>query len=407
MSKLPSLNMSRRDTVSIALPTSIIANAQTKELKTYLCGQLARAAAIHAVDEIVIYEDVPSASSEDTSSNFSKNPLQFMQRLLEYAETPQYLKRSLFPNHADLQFVGLLPPVDAPHHVRRGEASRFREGMVLSSSSDGETKVNCGVGSDVLVSGKIPEGARVTCEIEDYKAKQIRGKAVASSKVGVREVAKSEPMVSTDLTFCRSSQPRETNGDYWGYVVRGVKGGLKGVLEGGQWEYDLKIGTSERGKKVDSALFGNARTGNPADGGRFSKPYKHLLIVFGGVNGIEQCVEDDEDFPHLSGDDCGRILFDEFVNTVPLQGSRTVRTEEAVLLTLAKVRSACINNTKDAGAECQGGRAKEAIKKYGLREEKKEYKEAEMNEGETKEDEDLVLSDEDLSEESEDDEHVS
>ena len=59
MSKLPSLNMPRHDTVSIALPTSIIANAQTKELKTYLCGQLARAAAIHAVDEIVIYEDVP------------------------------------------------------------------------------------------------------------------------------------------------------------------------------------------------------------------------------------------------------------------------------------------------------------------------------------------------------------
>ena len=41
--------------------------------------------------------------NEDTSSNDKRNPLQFMQRVLEYAETPQYLKQSLHPNHADLQ----------------------------------------------------------------------------------------------------------------------------------------------------------------------------------------------------------------------------------------------------------------------------------------------------------------
>ena len=297
-----------------------------------------------------------------------------MQRLLEYAETPQYLKRSLFPNHADLQFVGLLPPVDAPHHVRRGEASRYREGVALAGPGgpvEGTTRVNCGVGADVVVPGKIPAGARVTCEIEDYKAKQVRGKAVASSA------------------------PRETDGVYWGYMVRGVKGGLKDVLDGGQWQYDLKIGTSERGEKVDAVLFGNARTGDPADGGRFSKPYKHLLIVFGGVNGIEQCVDDDENFPHVSGDECGAALFDAFVNTVPLQGSRTVRTEEAVLLTLAKLRSACINNTKDgAGAGERGGAegANEGEAK------KEQGKHDTGEDGGT-----LVLSDEELSEESDDD----
>ena len=217
----------------------------------------------------------------------------------------------------------------------------------------------------------------MTCEIEDYKAKQVRGKAVASSA------------------------PRETDGDYWGYMVRGVKGGLKGVLDGGQWQYDHKVGTSERGEKVDSVLFGNARTGDPADGGRFSKPYKHLLIVFGGVNGIEQCVDDDEDFPHVSGDECGSALFDAFINTVPLQGSRTVRTEEAVLLTLAKLRSACINNTKDeagaggtVGTRGTGGTGRgdggEAMKEQD--------KDDPGGDGGA-----LVLSDGELSEESEDD----
>jgi hypothetical protein len=57
-SQLPSISCPRYDTLSIAVPTSIVANAQSKELKTMLCGQIARAATIYCVDEIVIYEDV-------------------------------------------------------------------------------------------------------------------------------------------------------------------------------------------------------------------------------------------------------------------------------------------------------------------------------------------------------------
>ena len=56
--QLPSISCPRYDTLSIAVPTSIVANAQSKELKTMLCGQIARAATIYCVDEIVIYEDV-------------------------------------------------------------------------------------------------------------------------------------------------------------------------------------------------------------------------------------------------------------------------------------------------------------------------------------------------------------
>ncbi|GMH55082.1 hypothetical protein TL16_g01815 [Triparma laevis f. inornata] len=265
MSKLPSISCPRHDTLSIAVPTSIVANAQSKELKTMLCGQIARAATIYNVDEIVLYEDVEGGKNEDTSSNDKRNPLQFMQRVLEYAETPQYLKQSLHPNHADLQvspdyesdtllaiilyipnqlppspprsdvrpplqFAGLIPPIDAPHHVRRGEQSKYREGVTLDTKDKPEaegggraTYVNCGVGKDVEIDRKIPKGVRVTVEIENYKAKDIKGKAV------------------------KSSSGREENGDYWGYSVRGVKGGLKGVLEGGPWgEYDWKVGTSER-----------------------------------------------------------------------------------------------------------------------------------------------------------------
>ncbi|GMH71843.1 hypothetical protein TrLO_g12880 [Triparma laevis f. longispina] len=370
MSKLPSISCPRHDTLSIAVPTSIVANAQSKELKTMLCGQIARAATIYNVDEIVLYEDVEGGKNEDTSSNDKRNPLQFMQRVLEYAETPQYLKQSLHPNHADLQFAGLIPPIDAPHHVRRGEQSKYREGVTLDTKDKPEaegggraTYVNCGVGKDVEIDRKIPKGVRVTVEIENYKAKDIKGKAV------------------------KSSSGREENGDYWGYSVRGVKGGLKGVLEGGPWgEYDWKVGTSERGTTINEALHGHSRAGKPSDGGRFSKLYKHMLLVFGGVHGIEQCVDDDEDFPHVSGVDCGELLFDTFINTVPLQGSRTVRSEEAILLTLAQLRSANINNTRDRYLESQRKKEEEEREEKRKKIDGMEFSDKELSEEESDDD---------------------
>jgi len=55
----------------------------------------------------------------------------YLARILQYAETPPYLRRSLLPQHADLQFAGLLPTLDAPHHVRQLDRCSFREGVTL------------------------------------------------------------------------------------------------------------------------------------------------------------------------------------------------------------------------------------------------------------------------------------
>lgn len=47
------------------------------------------------------------------------------------SETPQYLRKILFPMHPDLKFAGLQNPLDAPHHLRKGEKILYREGVVL------------------------------------------------------------------------------------------------------------------------------------------------------------------------------------------------------------------------------------------------------------------------------------
>lgn len=82
--------------------------------------------------------------------------------------------------------------------------------------------------------------------------------------------------------------------------------------------YDVTIGTSDKGASVHSV---ESKSLN----------YKHLLIVFGGIFGLENAVENDDD---LNVEDPS-LLFDHYFNVVPTQGSRTIRTEEAVLITLA------------------------------------------------------------------------
>ncbi|CAJ0904154.1 700_t:CDS:2, partial [Entrophospora sp. SA101] len=133
-SKKSSNNPSKKSfTISIALPGSIIDNAQTPELKSYLAGQLARTFAIYCVDEVVIFNEGLNLTNSDP--NESSNI--FLARILQYLETPQYLRKDLFPVHKDLKYAGLLNPLDCPHHVRQEEKSQYREGVVIDTKPKG------------------------------------------------------------------------------------------------------------------------------------------------------------------------------------------------------------------------------------------------------------------------------
>lgn len=106
-----------KHTVSIAIPGSILDNAQSQVLKTYLGGQIGRAAAIYNISEIIVFDD---------TNGQSKVACQQLVRILQYLECPQYLRKSLFPLHEELQNIGVAPPLDIPHHLREHETSRFR-----------------------------------------------------------------------------------------------------------------------------------------------------------------------------------------------------------------------------------------------------------------------------------------
>lgn len=172
---------------------------------------------------------------------------------------------------------------------------------VVSGKPPKQTKgsyVNIGLLNECLVDKILTPGLRVTVKLEpnqDLRGRKIRGSIVSPSL------------------------PRAETGVYWGYSVRLAKS-LSEIFTKSPYAdgYDLTIGTSDKGENVHKVE-------------RESMKFDHALIVFGGLQGLEAALESDD---KLTVDDPS-LLFDQYINTVPSQGSRTIRTEEAILISLA------------------------------------------------------------------------
>ena len=74
----------------------------------------------------------------------------------------------------------------------------------------------------------------------------------------------------------------------------------------------------------------------------FSYLPRHLLVVFGGLKGLEASLESDE---KLTENDPS-FVFDHYINTCPGQGSGTIRTEEAILVTMSALRPVITKATR-------------------------------------------------------------
>lgn len=303
-------------TISIAIPGSILENAQSAELRTYLAGQIARAACVFCVDEVIVFDDIGDKLDTKKSKLEDANGVKVarrscvqLARILQYLECPQYLRKHFFPLHKDLEFAGLLNPLDAPHHLRMSNDFQFREGITMNKKvKPGKgSQVNVGLLQDISTDKLLNPGIRVTVRMLPTQegSKKMKGKIVS-------------------LTT-----PRAETGVYWGYTVR-IANNLSQVFTQSPYKdgYDVTIGTSDRGTPIDELSE--------------ELKYNHALIVFGGLHGIEAALESDE----LIQEDEASLLFNHYVNVLPNQGSRTIRTEEAVLIALSSLRYKLQANNK-------------------------------------------------------------
>jgi predicted SPOUT superfamily RNA methylase MTH1 len=274
-----------RKKLSIAIPASTISDTPHPREKTAKIGLIGRAAAIFRVDEIIVYPD-----------NLKGDPrrdLDYIALLLNYLETPQYLRKALFKLDPDLEFAGILPPLRTPHHPLSGktkhlQVGEYREGVVLSETKEGLV-VDIGVQqSAVLRQKQFAIGERLTLQVINV-GKQIEVQAAT----------------------------REDVPQYWGYTVRVEKRSFGRFLVDG--DFDLKIATAKIGDNfIDIANKINAKW----------RSSQRILVAFGAPSrGLHEIAEDE----NLKLEN----ITDFVVNMVPNQGTVTVRTEEALLASLA------------------------------------------------------------------------
>jgi predicted SPOUT superfamily RNA methylase MTH1 len=271
--------------LAIAIPASTISDTPHQREKTAKIGMVGRAAAIFRVDEIIVYSDTPKADQQ--------SDLDFIALLLNYLETPQYLRKRLFKIEPRLQFAGILPPLRTPHHPVTGKTrdlkvGEYREGLVLSETKEG-LLVDIGVEQPALLREKeYAVGDRLTLQVVNV-----------GGRVQVQAVN-------------RYDVPA-----YWGYKVRVEKCSFGQFVT--ESRFDLVIATAKLGSKfikvaeaIDKKWSGSQR----------------ILVAFGAPSrGLHEIAK--AEGAQLDA------LVDFVVNTIPEQGTATIRTEEALFASLA------------------------------------------------------------------------
>uniref|UniRef100_A0A914HDF8 Uncharacterized protein n=1 Tax=Globodera rostochiensis TaxID=31243 RepID=A0A914HDF8_GLORO len=303
-----------RYSLTVALPGTILDNVQTVELKTYLSGELARTLAIFCVEEVVVFDETAAMSQKDVDAYRdwtggseqldarSSESVFFMARILEFQECPQYLRKALFRIQRPLKFSALLNPLNALHHLRSNELhSPFREGVVLDRKSNKGLLCDVGLEKELLLKtdDQIEPFSRVTVRIDQQQQKS--SKKLRGSLANARTV-------------------REETGTYWGYSVRLARS-LSQVLVDGS--YDAIVGTSERGMPIGELSIPRESDSNCK-----------ILVVFGGLSGLEAAMDAD---PSIQETEPVKY-FQHYVNCLPGQGSRVIRTEEAIPIALTALK---------------------------------------------------------------------
>ncbi|MFM5882607.1 hypothetical protein SAMN05216439_0246 [Methanobrevibacter gottschalkii] len=266
-----------KDELSIFIPNSFLSESKDLKIRTYKVGILGRALAIFQADNVIIYND-DNVKNEDGEMDG-----EFIAEILNYMNTPQYLRKKAFPIRSELKHVGILPPLRTPHHPinSQPDVGDYRQGFTVKRNKKG-TYVD--IGMDKLA----------------FCKEQLSVKRIFDFKI--TKIAKKEVIVTPD-------KPDDV---YWGYNVISSTKSLKNSLK--LIKPNLVVETTRYGDYINS-IFDELKS-------KLNES-KSIAILFGGPYSSIQ-----EDVSNPNWD-----LFK--LNTIPGQGTETVRSEEAVVATLS------------------------------------------------------------------------
>ena len=263
-----------------AIPDSTLADGQTKRDKSIKITQLARAFSIFRISRVYIYRDRKSNYSADRK---------LLKLILEYLDTPPYLRKSLYPRKDELRFAGLLHPIKAPHHKPAVDPRKIKVGEIRQAAlvnAKGRYFADAGLNYLIPLEGSAPNNRRITVRfISEHP--RLRCKAIT----------------------------REEINEYWGYEVREVQS----LVDFLQTVPNVVVLTSIEGEPL----------------GRFEeelsqdlKNATNALVIFGSPSrGLIKILNDEGKHP--------KEFTKYFLNFFPKQATETVRLEEAVMGCLA------------------------------------------------------------------------
>lgn len=269
----------------VAIPDSSLSDEQTRRDKSIKIAQFARACSIFRVKRIYIYHDL--------LSQFEREDPDLLKTILRYLDTPQYLRKALYPRMHQLEYAGILHPIKAPHHrppedIKKVQAGAVRTGVVVKVK--GQLFVEVGLGSLVPFVGQGFEG----------------------KKVNVKFISPYPNLKAIEAT-------EEDIFEYWGYEVKEVPS--LGKL----------FASAENAEVVITSRKGSYFKNLEAKFAERAKNAKNILVVFGSPkHGVHDL---------LAKEGANSKQYEFVVNMFPNQGTETVRLEEAVLGTLAILNS--------------------------------------------------------------------
>lgn len=250
----------------MSIPDTVLEEKDSLRDKTAKLGQIARACAIYGVDVIEVFQD-PHQRGEG----------EFIAKVLEYLETPQYLRKKLYPLDESLRYAGVLPPLRIPSHKPRILPEKVAPGEVREGVAEADGTVDIGLEVRPKLTRKVQAGKRMTVRVTSLS-----------------------PLTAEAIS-------KDDAGSYWGYSVE-IKSLREVFLDP---RFAVKVATSRLGDPLTEKVDALKQSVGGRGGTKliFGSPSKGLFDLVGAEL---------------------RSRADFVLNLFPDQHVETVRTEEAI-----------------------------------------------------------------------------